>query len=219
LSVYTKRRDVMGTKPKDAVGTVVVILVGLFIVTLTLTAYAHASRHHPRVPAIPRHGEVFVNLPAGHRTVYVGRSRYFYGSGVFYRHGPSGYVVVRAPIGAVIAAPPASCRTVVVGGATYYDYNGDYYQNAPAGYVVVQSPPVVPQPPSIAGQRVSVKAHTLNVRSGPGMGHPVIEQVRQGIVLAVQGTAPGWLYVRTPSGRFGWVSGKYTVPFVSVPSG
>lgn len=209
----------METKPKDDVGTVVVILVSLLIITLTFTENALADRRHPRVPAIPRHGEVFVNLPAGHRTVYVGRSRYFYRSGVFYRHGPSGYVVVRAPIGAVIAAPPTGCRTVVFGRATYYDYNGDYYQNAPAGYVVVEAPPVVPPAPAIGGQRVSVTAHTLNVRSGPGMGHPVIEQVRQGIVLTVQGTAPGWLYVRTPSGKFGWVSGQYTVPFVSAPSG
>jgi uncharacterized protein YgiM (DUF1202 family) len=209
----------METKPKDAVGTVVVILVSLLIVTFTFTENAFADRPHPRASVAPRYGEVFVNLPAGHRTVYVGRSRYFYRSGVFYKHGPSGYVVVRAPIGAVIAAPPAGCRTVVVGGATYYDYNGDYYQNAPRGYVVVQAPPVVPPPPPMAGQQVSVTAYTLNVRSGPGMGHPVIEQVRQGFILAVQGTAPGWLYVRTPSGKFGWVSGKYTVPFVSVPSG
>jgi uncharacterized protein YgiM (DUF1202 family) len=209
----------METKPKDAVGTVVVILVSLLIVTFTFTENALADRRHPRAPVAPRHGEVFVNLPAGHRTVYVGRSRYFYRSGVFYTRGPSGYVVVRAPVGAVIAAPPAGCRTVVVGGATYHAYNGDYYQNGPAGYVVVQAPAVVPQPPSMAGQQVSVTAHTLNVRSGPGMGHPVIEQVRQGFIVTVQGTAPGWLYVRTPSGKFGWVSGKYTVPFVSVPSG
>jgi uncharacterized protein YgiM (DUF1202 family) len=219
LSVCTKRRNVVETKPKDAVGTVFVILVSLLIVTFTFTENALADRRYPRASVAPRHGEVFVNLPAGHRTVYVGRSRYFYRSGVFYTHGPSGYVVVRAPIGAVIAAPPAGCRTVVVGGATYYDYNGDYYQNAPRGYVVVQAPPVVPPPPGMAGQQVSVTAYTLNVRSGPGMGHPVIEQVRQGFILAVQGTAPGWLYVRTPSGKFGWVSGKYTVPFVSVPSG
>jgi len=209
----------METKSKHPVDTVVVILVGLFIVTFTCTEHVLASPHHPRVPVAPRQGTVIVNLPAGHRTVYVGRSRYFYRSGVFYRPGPSGYVVVRAPIGAVIAAPPAGCRTVVVGSATYYDYNGDYYQNTPGGYVVVEAPTVVPAPAATTGQRVSVTAHTLNVRSGPGMGHPVIEQVRQGIVLMVQGTAPGWLYVRTPSGKLGWVSGQYTVPFVSVPSG
>ena len=208
----------MVTKPKNAVRAVVVV-VSLWMVTLTFTENALASRRHPMVPVAPRHGEVFVNLPAGHRTVYVGRSRYFYGSGVFYKHGPSGYVVIRAPIGAVIAAPPSGCRTVVVGGATYYAYNGDYYQNAPAGYVVVQAPPVVSQPPSMAGQQVSVTAHTLNVRSGPGMGHPVIEHVRQGTILVVQGTTPGWLYVRAPSGKLGWVSEQYTVRFVSVPSG
>jgi uncharacterized protein YgiM (DUF1202 family) len=208
----------MVTKPKNAVRAVVVV-VSLWMVTLTFTENALASRRHPMVPVAPRHGEVFVNLPAGHRTVYVGRSRYFYGSGVFYKHGPSGYVVIRAPIGAVIAAPPSGCRTVVVGGATYYAYNGDYYQNAPAGYVVVQAPPVVSQPPTMAGQQVSVTAHTLNVRSGPGMGHPVIEHVRQGTILVVQGTTPGWLYVRAPSGKLGWVSEQYTVPFVSVPSG
>jgi hypothetical protein len=208
----------MVTKPKNAVRAVVVV-VSLWMVTLTFTENALASRRHPMVPVAPRHGEVFVNLPAGHRTVYVGRSRYFYGSGVFYKHGPSGYVVIRAPIGAVIAAPPSGCRTVVVGGATYYAYNGDYYQNAPAGYVVVQAPLVASQPPSMAGQQVSVTAHTLNVRSGPGMGHPVIEHVRQGTILVVQGTTPGWLYVRAPSGKLGWVSEQYTVPFVFVPSG
>ena len=208
----------MVTKPKNAVRAVVVVA-SLWMVTLTFTENALASRRHPMVPVAPRHGEVFVNLPAGHRTVYVGRSRYFYGSGVFYKHGPSGYVVIRAPIGAVIAAPPSGCRTVVVGGATYYAYNGDYYQNAPGGYVVVQAPPVASQPPSMAGQQVSVTAHTLNVRSGPGMGHPVIEHVRQGTILVVQGTTPGWLYVRAPSGKLGWVSEQYTVPFVSVPSG
>ena len=209
----------METKSKHPVGTVVVILVGLFVITLVFAEHALASRRHPRVPVAPRHGTVIVDLPSGHRTVYVGRSRYFYRSGVFYRHGPSGYVVVRAPLGAVIAAPPAGYRTVVVGGATYYDYNGDYYQNTPGGYVVVEAPTVVPPAPATAGQRVSVTANTLNVRSGPGLGHPVIEKVRQGIVLAVQGTAPGWLYVRTPSGKLGWVSGQYTVPFVTVPSG
>lgn len=208
----------MGKKPKTAVRAVVLV-VSLSIVTLTLTEQALAFRRHPRGPVAPRHGAVFVDLPAGHRTVYVGRSRYFYRSGVFYRHGPSGYAVVRAPIGAVIGAPPAGCRTVVFGGATYYDYNGDYYQNTPAGYVVVQAPAAVSPPAATAGQRVSVMALRLNVRSGPGMGHPVIEQVRQGIVLAVQGTAPGWLYVRTPSRRLGWVSERYTVPFVSAPNG
>jgi uncharacterized protein YgiM (DUF1202 family) len=200
-------------------GTVVVILVGLCILTLTFTENAIAFRRRATVPVAPRHGAVIVDLPAGHRTVYVGRTRYFYRSGVFYRPGHSGYMVVRAPIGAVIAAPPAGCRTVVFGGTTYYDYNGDYYQNTPAGYVVVAAPPGVPPAPATTGGQVSVTAHRLNVRSGPGMGHPVIEQVRQGIVLTVQGTAPGWLYVRTPSGKLGWVSGQYTVPFVSVPSG
>jgi len=208
----------MGTKPKTAVRAVVIFM-SLSIVTLTFTENTLAFRRHLGGAVAPRHGTVIVDLPAGHRTVYVGRSRYFYRSGVFYRPGPSGYVVVRAPIGAVIAAPPAGCRTVLVGGATYYDYNGDYYQNTSGGYVVVQAPPVAPAAPATAGQRVSVTAHTLNVRSGPGMGHPVIEQVRQGIVLTVQGTAPGWLYVRTPSGKLGWVSGQYTVPFVSGPSG
>jgi uncharacterized protein YgiM (DUF1202 family) len=208
----------VGTRPKTAVRAVVVVA-SLWIATLSFTENALADRRHPRVPVPPRHGTVIVDLPSGHRTVYVGRSRYFYRSGVFYRHGPSGYVVVRAPVGAVIAAPPAGYGTVVVGGATYYDYNGDYYQYTPGGYVVVEPPTAIPPPPATAGQRVSVTANTLNVRSGPGMGHPVIERVRQGIVLAVQGTAPGWLYVRTPSGKVGWVSEQYTVPFVSVPSG
>jgi uncharacterized protein YgiM (DUF1202 family) len=200
----------MGRKQKNGLRAALAVA-SLCIVTLSFPDNALALRRHVKVPVARRWGTVFANLPAGHRTVFVNRVKYFYHSGVFYRHGRSGYVVIRAPIGAVIGAPPAGYRTVVVGGATYYAYNGDYYQNGPTGYVAVQAPPVVNPAPGMAGRQVSVTAYALSVRSGPGLDHPVIEHVWQGTVLAVQGSAPGWLYVRAPSGRLGWVSAPYTV--------
>jgi uncharacterized protein YgiM (DUF1202 family) len=52
----------------------------------------------------------------------------------------------------------------------------------------------------------------LNVRSGPGANHEVTSQIRQGAILEVHGTSPGWLFVKLPSGKFGWVMEKFTVP-------
>jgi hypothetical protein len=156
--------------------------------------------------------------------------RYFYHGGVFYRYRgyPPGYVVVRAPVGAIVAALAVGFTTLVIGGLTYYHYGGVHYQKVPSGYVVVEPPPgaVVPQeppaaiqPPETVSDRVSVTAHNLNVRSGPGRNHPVVDQVSQGNILVIQGSAPGWLYVQLPSGKFGWVSEEFTAPVFPPASG
>lgn len=156
--------------------------------------------------------------------------KYFYHGGVFYRYRtrPPGYVVVRAPVGAIVAALAVAFTTLVIGGLTYYHYGGVYYQKVPSGYVVVEPPPgaVVPQkpaaviqPPDTVTKRVSVTAANLNVRSGPGMNHPVVDQVSQGNILVIQGNAPGWLYVQLPSGKLGWVSEEFTAPVFPPASG
>lgn len=56
-----------------------------------------------------------------------------------------------------------------------------------------------------------------NIRSGPGIDFPVIHQLRDGDRLTVYGYAPKWLYVKLPSGEFGWVMLQYTLP-VSPPA-
>lgn len=57
-------------------------------------------------------------------------------------------------------------------------------------------------------------AGLLNVRSGPGRGHPVVRQVPAGSRLTVVGTAPDWIYVRLADGAQGWVMQRYTAPAV-----
>jgi hypothetical protein len=177
--------------------------------------------YHGRVVVrhpVPRYGRVVGNLPAKHRKVVVGRQNYFFHQGVFYRQGPGGYVVVRAPIGAIVATIPMGFLTFAVADRTYFYYGGMYYRQVPSGYMVVESPPetVVVQESSdepdvtpMVGDRVSVTAELLNVRSGPNKNHSVIAQIPKGTVMVVHGHAPGWLYVELRNGTFGWIRAGY----------
>ncbi|HET9493067.1 MAG TPA: SH3 domain-containing C40 family peptidase, partial [Chloroflexia bacterium] len=49
----------------------------------------------------------------------------------------------------------------------------------------------------------------VNLRSGPGTGHPTIEKLRDGAVLEVLALEGDWYNVRTPRGTVGWVSAEY----------
>ncbi len=152
-------------------------------------------------------------LPKGHRTVHVGPLEYLFLDGIFYRTGPGGYVVVAAPVGAVIRSLPAAAVMVTIGAITYHIYAGVYYQEVPEGYRVV-APPVKTAKPDEAvaweGDRIRVTAALLNVRSGPGKDHPVISQVKEGDLLVVQSSSSDWYYVKLPDQSFGWVMVKYT---------
>lgn len=84
----------------------------------------------------------------GYAVVSVGPDRYYYHRGVFYRPGHHGYVVVRAPRGAIVRELPPFHSRVYVGSTVYYRYGDVFYQPCPEGYVVVDSPLVVATPPS-----------------------------------------------------------------------
>jgi uncharacterized protein YgiM (DUF1202 family) len=105
--------------------------------------------------------------------------------------------------------------------------------NSPASHTVVYSQPepmVVPVPPREeeyayapqsrfpAVEKVMVTAQELNVRSGPGFNHAIEGYVVQGEALDVHGSAPGWFYVRTASGLYGWVMVNFTAP-LALPQG
>ena len=203
------------------------IILWIFLFT-AMSALSTKEAFAFRYPPPHNHGRVVSHLPHGYGSFRVGRKEYFHHRGVFYRHGPRVYVVIGAPIGAVIATLPIGFSTVIVAGTTYYYYDGVYYRHVPAGYTVVEPPPeviVVQQPPPgttaspKAGERVTVSAQRLNVRSGPGLNFSVIQVVSQGETLEVFGNAPGWLYVKLTSGRFGWVQQTYTTPVSVPPSG
>jgi hypothetical protein len=177
---------------------------------------------------VPRYGRVVGNLPANPREIFVGRQKYFFHQGVFYGQGPGGYVVIRAPIGAIVATIPMGFLTFAVAERTYFYYGGIYYRQVPSGYMVVESPPetVVVQESSdetdvtpMVGDQVSVTPGSLNVRCGPNTNHSVIAQIRRGTVMVVRGHAPGWLYVQLPNGTFGWIMAGYVAPLPQPVSG
>lgn len=84
-------------------------------------------------------------LPHGFAEISVGPDRYYVHRGVYYRRGPHGYVVVRAPRGAVIRALPPHPVRIYVGGSWYYRCGDVYYTTVPGGYTVVEPPVTVVQ--------------------------------------------------------------------------
>ena len=72
-----------------------------------------------------------------------------YSAGMFYRTTPAGYVVVPAPMGAVVPALPPGYTVVYMGGMPYYYYGNAYYAAAPNGYVVT-APPAIAAPMAVA---------------------------------------------------------------------
>jgi hypothetical protein len=109
----------------------------------------------------------------GYAVVSVGPERYYYHRGVFYRPGRHGYVVVRAPRGAIVRELPPFHSRVYVGNAVYYRYGDVFYQPCPEGFVVVDSPLVVTIPPSTAVVRQAPPATASAAAAPPAPAAPV----------------------------------------------
>lgn len=64
--------------------------------------------------------------------------------------------------------------------------------------------------PAMAQETVIVSDHLpINVRGGPGSPHPVIAEVRSGDALLVLERQPGYLKIRSPNGKEGWVLSRF----------
>ncbi|MBF0489549.1 MAG: hypothetical protein HQL15_02890 [Candidatus Omnitrophica bacterium] len=72
--------------------------------------------------------------------VVVGNDRYYYNDGVYYTGAPGRYVIVEAPVGAVIYNEPAHYQRVDMDGEVYYRSHNAYYRHGPRGYEVVRAP-------------------------------------------------------------------------------
>lgn len=172
---------------------------------------AWGQRKHRPVYGTPgiRYGMVVKVLPRGYRVLNFKNVKYYYRHGLFYRPKGPRWVVVPPPIGAVVATLSATAILVNVLGRSYYLCEGTYYKKIPAGYKVVKAPP----PPTNdldSDKRVRVTAPLLNVRSGPGKQHRVLEQISKGNILTIKGNTRKWLYVELKDGTMGWVMKKYT---------
>ncbi|TFG89658.1 MAG: SH3 domain-containing protein [Syntrophobacterales bacterium] len=193
-------------------------LATLFIcISLMPDTGAYASRRHP--PARHYRANVRPLLPLGFALLAVAGMEYYYHRGIYYRQLPDRYIETPPPTGAVVVQLPPGHITFQTGGDEYYYYGNVYYKRAPRGYTVVAPPYEASSTDSITKyqtasttlEQVKVTVHMLNVRSGPGMDHPIISQVPGETTMEVHGNAPAWFFVKLPSGEFGWVMEKFTV--------
>lgn len=79
-------------------------------------------------------------LPYGASRIFHNRAEYFFYDGYFYRPSPSGYLIVDAPIGAIIASLPPLHHVVYWLGQTYFIVGNTFYRRHPRGYIVVPDP-------------------------------------------------------------------------------
>ena len=120
-----------------------------------------ASASLPVTGCMGRHAFIGIGtaidvLPGGFVTVSVTNRPYYYPRGIFYRPYRRGYVVVPAPIGAVVMVPPPGV-VVMVEDDPYRYYRGVFYRPRPTGWVVVRPPLgafVRSLPPSAVTRRV-----------------------------------------------------------------
>ncbi len=148
-----------------------VICIGIIVIAQCSNAYAWLPRkthpqhfHHPR-RAVP--------LPAKHTKIVISGLPYYYYSGVYYRRGPSRYVVVTAPFGAVVPTLPVESQIVAIDGQTYYTYDNTYYVHGSSGYTVVQTPVVK----NVVTQKItssSEDSFVVNVPNSNGSFTPVV---------------------------------------------
>jgi len=120
------------------------MLLGALMIAQSSELLAQRRRDEVRVRGGAR---VVVNLPRERTRVLVEGREYFYSRGIFYRSGPSGYVVMRGPIGARVRVLPAGFVTLRLGGGPFFFYYGTYYRFDPVRreYIVVPPPPDAPQ--------------------------------------------------------------------------
>lgn len=75
-------------------------------------------------------------------TFMLGGLTYYYLSGMYYRPYDTGYVVVSAPLGAVVYSLPSGYTRIMIGSVPYYRYYDTFYRwdNRRSGYIVVDAP-------------------------------------------------------------------------------
>src|SRR5690349_22246534 len=96
--------------------------------------YGHNHYYPPRGYAVGA-------LPRGYVTVGYRGGPYYYHSGIWYRRGPSGFLVVRPAIGLFVPVLPGFYSTLWWGGVPYYYADDVYYRYHPGrGYEVVDAP-------------------------------------------------------------------------------
>lgn len=135
--------------------------------------YHYNNNYHHRYP----YGRIEIVRPNALFSIVFGGGKFYYGAGLFYRQAPEGYVVVPAPIGAIVYTIPNNCNRVVIDGDSYFVYDGVYYRRVAMGYQVVQPPaPVVLEPATVVANPAGnqgPESFTVNVPNYSGGYVPV----------------------------------------------
>lgn len=126
----------------------------LFVLAVgaALTPCGARPQRPPAKPVVEKRPPKKVFIKPGHRAprlpgaavrVHLGGIPYYYHAGVFYKFGINGYVVVTAPLGAVVPVLPVGFEVTVINGTTYYICHGNHYRRTHGGYLVVARPSVI----------------------------------------------------------------------------
>ena len=211
----------------QCINPIILVVLICFALTTFVPPTAFAGPSAKAAPG-PRQSPVFQHVPPGGHLVRHHNKEYFFHRGRCYRHGKNGYFMVAPPVGIITYSLPTAATTILIAGLTYYVVDNIFYRRVPSGYQVVEKPvqttvvqttrPTTVAAPSetgTSGTQVVVTAKVLNVRSGPGLSHPILTTTYMGNILIVQGTAPGWYYVHLPDNTYGWVMQQ----FVIIPGG
>ncbi len=113
------------------------VVATLSIALVVPVAQADRDRRDFRRP-----GEPVRVLPNRHERIRVNNRPYFYRSGIFYEPRSSGYVVIRAPLGARVRSLPTGYISFGLGTRRYFYVNTTYYlwDDRSRDYVVVEPP-------------------------------------------------------------------------------
>lgn len=87
-----------------------------------------------------RPGHQIKTLPWGHSKARIRNKKYFFYEGFFYLPSNLGYIIVDAPIGAIVATLPRLHQIFYWANQPYFYANNTYYRRHPNGYVVVPNP-------------------------------------------------------------------------------
>jgi len=185
----------------------------LFIAVIimgTLTSTQGQPRRGPG-PAGPMHKPKpthrrIVRPPAGARRIVIGGIPHWYHTGLYYKLGSDGYVVVSLPLIRVI---PPHHRVILIGGVVYYVLDDVYYRSVPGGYIIVDKPIIkveeAPKPPE--APKPQKDTFTLYVPKKNEEGFvPVILKRLEGGFLGPQGE----FYPSAP--QIEWLTEMYGIP-------
>lgn len=172
------------------------LLFVMFFLTLLVTSSIAGSRHYSS-----GYGNYYRRSFMPYSPYYQGQ--YYHANHVWTHLGVG--LLTGAVIGAALYQPPKQ-RMIIYG--------------SPAPMIISTHPyilnrtflPPSPQalPPQTILRRVITTPEVLNIRSGPGLDTPIVDQIKQSTILDVLGTAPEWLFIRTGTGQHGWVMAIYT---------